>query len=109
MRGSPSTFYRCLNRKFLIAGMEKEMLFLILGLSAPLAFSSGFRISMCLFALVIFFVFAFLARALAKADPDMRKIYLKHIRYKRYYPPICGLLAQTRMIKDSVPVYNRKG
>jgi type IV secretion system protein VirB3 len=35
----------------------------------------------------IFWITAlFLLRLMAKADPKMRQVYLRHIKYKKYYP-----------------------
>jgi len=35
---------------------------------------------------VVLWLFAlFVLRIMAKNDPDLRKVYLRHLRYKRYY------------------------
>jgi type IV secretion system protein VirB3 len=39
------------------------------------------------FGLALWFVSLFLFRLMAKADPQMRSVYLRHRRYKAYYPP----------------------
>lgn len=39
------------------------------------------------FGLVLWFGALFVCRLMAKADPKMRPVYLRHRRYQAYYPP----------------------
>lgn len=36
---------------------------------------------------IIWFVCLALLRTMAKADPDMRHVYTRYLKYRRYYPP----------------------
>lgn len=77
--------HRALNRPDLMAGCERE---LFLGLSltvAMLVFTAMTWVS-TITAAVVWPVGIWALRTMAKADPVMSKVYLKHVRYKSYYP-----------------------
>jgi len=40
-----------------------------------------------IFGTLLWFGALYLLRLMAKADPLMRQVYLRHRKYKRYYPP----------------------
>lgn len=82
--------YRALHRAPLLWGVDRELV-LMLGL---LAFALIFAAATWATALIgiVLFAFGFTAlRMMAKADPRMRAVYLRHIRYRPSYRARAGL------------------
>lgn len=78
-------FHSSLNRSHLLLGGERTLV-LMTGLTAViLVFSAGFK----LYSIALGVAFWALAHAalvkLAKADPDMSRIYQRHLQYRAYY------------------------
>ena len=78
-------FPRVLHRPNLILGGEREPALLTLLVAGGLAVSGLNTVSFLVGAAVWFTAIPVL-RWMAKADPHMSKIYLRHIRYRGYYP-----------------------
>lgn len=74
------------NRDNLFMGGDRELIMFSGILAGTMFFADpGFKTfflggSLWFFALVV-------CRLMAKSDPKMRKIYLRHRKYKTYYPP----------------------
>lgn len=74
------------NRHILFMGGDRELVMFSGLLSASLLFTAWdlfafmFAVALWVFCLRIF-------RRMAKADPIMRKVYLRNRKYKKYYPP----------------------
>ena len=85
--------YRALNRPELILGCERELILMAGLLAATLIFVAMTFLS-AIIGITLWFVSYALFRKMAKADPKMSKLYIKHIRYKAYYPPRSTPFAQ---------------
>lgn len=77
--------HRALHRESLLAGCERELLLatgLVVGVLVVVAtnwVAAGV-------GAVVWLVGFGVLRAMGKADPVMSKVYLRHIRYRGYYP-----------------------
>lgn len=106
MRGTPLTFYHSLNKQTLVMGVNKELINLLATLSFALAFSGRFvNIYADAVAAVLFISGFALARKLTKIDPQIMEVYRRHIHYRKYYAPIAGIHANSKILKPSVPFY----
>lgn len=77
--------HRSLNRPTLLAGCERELL-LITGLITVLLVVVAMNKVAALAGGVLWLVLVAALRQMAKADPMMSKVYLRHIRYRPFYP-----------------------
>jgi type IV secretion system protein VirB3 len=72
-------------RPLLILGAERELVILSAILSAMLVFSlanvyfAGVGVLLWLSSVAVF-------QRLAKLDPQMSRVYVRHVRYRNYYP-----------------------
>lgn len=77
---------RCSNRESLFLGGDRELIMFAGVLAGSLIFSAQtslsfvFGVSLWVFALAS-------CRLMAKYDPKMRQVYLRHREYQKYYPP----------------------
>jgi type IV secretory pathway TrbD component len=67
------------NRSSLFMGGDRELVMLSGVMAFALIFSAA--------ELRLWFAALFVFRWMAKADPRMRQVYLRHRRYAAYYPP----------------------
>jgi len=74
------------NRENLFMGGDRELV-MFAGLLAGALIFSAQEIRATVFGLGLWFGGLFALRIMAKADPKMRHVYLRHRRYKAYYPP----------------------
>lgn len=73
------------NRPGLFLGGDREMVMFSGLLAAILIFTT--QNWLAFFAGAGFWIFAlWVLRLMAKSDPQLRKVYLRHRRYKPYYP-----------------------
>ena len=79
------SIHRAGNRPNLFMGGDRELV-MFTGLIAFALIFSAQELQATLFGLMLWFGTLYLLRKMAKADPLMRFIYLRHRRYKRYYP-----------------------
>ena len=81
------------NRPNQLLGGDRELVLISLLISVSLAFSLatwwGVILSVALWTTAI----AVLKR-MGKADPQLRQIYLRHIRYRSFYPAKSGLYSR---------------
>lgn len=79
-------------RNTLLLGADRELIMLCGLLAFTLLFSavqvssSTLRIIMVASGVATWFIGKACLRKLAKVDPKMRHIYIRNLRYKRYYP-----------------------
>ena len=66
-------------------GGDRELVMFAGLLAAALIFSAQ-ELRATIFGVVLWFGALFVCRLMAKADPKMRPVYLRHRRYKEYYP-----------------------
>lgn len=90
--------YRSLNRPNIIMGCEREPILLTGVLVGTLLFVTTSIISVIMGLMIWSFCF-FALRKMAKTDPQMSKIYIRHIRYRRYYPAHSNPFALSAMWK----------
>lgn len=73
------------NRNNLFMGGDRELVMFSGLLACALIFTAQeFRATVI--GLGLWFVSIFLLRLMAKSDPKMRSVYIRHRRYKPYYP-----------------------
>ena len=81
--GAP--IYRALWRANMIAGGERELVLIAAIVCGGVAVSSLNFVSAAIGGAVWLVILMFL-RMMAQADPNMSKVYLRHLRYRPYYP-----------------------
>ena len=73
------------NRTQLFMGGDRELVMFSDLIAFALVFSAQeFRAS--IYGLLLWLCSLYLLRLMAKADPQLRFVYLRHRRYQRYYP-----------------------
>ncbi|MGL5291998.1 MAG: conjugal transfer protein TrbD [Vibrionaceae bacterium] len=73
------------NRENLFIGGDRELVMFSGLLSGALIFSAQ-ELRATIFGLLLWFGALFVCRLMAKSDPKLRHVYLRHRRYKAYYP-----------------------
>ncbi|MGL5335309.1 MAG: conjugal transfer protein TrbD [Enterovibrio sp.] len=73
------------NRENLFIGGDRELV-MFSGLLAGALIFSAQELRATIFGLLLWFGALFVCRLMAKADPKLRHVYLRHRRYKAYYP-----------------------
>lgn len=86
-------FYRALSRPELVAGCEREPI-LFTGLMTFTLIVAGSTVLTLFIGILIWLICFQLLRKMGKADPYMSKIYIRHIKYRAYYPPRATPFAQ---------------
>lgn len=79
------SFHRVLHRPSLFLGGEREPALMTLIVAGGLAISGMNTVSFLVGGTLWFSAIPVL-RWMAKADPQMTKVYLRHIKYHGYYP-----------------------
>lgn len=74
------------NRANLFMGGDREMVMLA-GLFAGALIFTAQDLRATAFGIFLWFGALHVLRLMAKADPVLRHVYLRHRRYKAYYPP----------------------
>ena len=73
------------NRSNLFMGGDRELV-MFSGLLAFALIFSAQELRASIIGLVLWFGALFACRLMAKSDPCLRPVYLRHRKYKRYYP-----------------------
>lgn len=81
-----SRIHRALSRSTLLWGADREMV-LLTGLMAVILIFVLLTVVTTIIGVVIWIVAVGILRMMAKADPDMRRIYLRQMKYRHYYLP----------------------
>lgn len=108
VRGTPAIYFKSLNRYFNVMGVDRQLFFLFIGLSLPIAFSARLSPSMDILAFLIFVILHTIGILITRADNQMLAIYRRHIHYKKYYASNPGIHAKTSIVRPSVPLYTGK-
>jgi type IV secretory pathway TrbD component len=74
------------NRHNLFMGGDRELV-MFSGLMAGALIFSAQELRATIVGLLLWFGALFAFRQMAKADPKMRQVYLRHRKYKAFYPP----------------------
>jgi type IV secretion system protein VirB3 len=88
------TIHQSANRPNLLLGADRELALVAVMVSSGLAFSLATWWGVGLAVLVWIGSIAVLQR-MGKADPLLRKVYLRHIRYGSFYRAKSGLYARS--------------
>jgi len=89
MSGSSLTrvrIHRALSRPNLLFGADRELV-LVTGLASVILIFVVLTWFSALFGIAVWIVIVGLLRQMAKADPMMRGVYLRHMRYTNHYRP----------------------
>ncbi|MBD9452597.1 MAG: conjugal transfer protein TrbD [Rhizobium altiplani] len=78
--------HRALSRPNLLMGADRELV-LITGLAAAILIFVVLTVYSVVFGVAVWIVVIGLLRMLAKSDPLMRQVYIRHISYKPFYKP----------------------
>ncbi len=76
--------HRALSRPSLLMGADRELL-LLTGLAAVILIFVVLTVYSAIVGIAVWIVIAGVLRMMAKADPLMRKVYIRHISYRPYY------------------------
>ena len=87
------TIHQSANRPNQILGADRELVLVTVLTAVSLAFSLGSWWGLAI-ALGFWISAVAVLQRMGKADPLMRQIYLRHIRYQTFYPAKSGLYAQ---------------
>jgi type IV secretion system protein VirB3 len=81
-----SRIHRALSRPNLLMGADRELV-LLTGLAAVILIFVVLTWYAALFGVAIWTFTVGLLRMMAKADPAMRRVYMRHVGYRRHYRP----------------------
>lgn len=76
--------YSALNKPNLIFGADRELILMTMVISFALIFT-GLTIVTTIIGLFLFFFCGALLRMMAKSDPLMRQIFIRQVKYKKFY------------------------
>jgi type IV secretion system protein VirB3 len=76
--------HRALSRPNLLMGADRELV-LITGLASAILIFVVLTAYSALFGLAVWIIIVGLLRIMAKSDPLMRQIYIRHISYRSHY------------------------
>ncbi|MFT3967357.1 MAG: conjugal transfer protein TrbD [Sphingobium sp.] len=79
-----SRVHRALSRPNLLMGADRELV-LLTGLAAVILIFVVLTWYAALFGVAVWLVAVAALRMMAKADPLMRRVYVRHVSYKPYY------------------------
>lgn len=72
-------------RHNLVLGCDRELI-MFAGLMVFALIFSAQTIPAAVYGIVFWTISLFLLRLMAKSDPQMRAVYMRHRRYNKYYP-----------------------
>jgi type IV secretion system protein TrbD len=78
--------HRALYRPNLILGGERELVLITAIVCGGVAVS-GLNLVSAAIGVAVWLIAIALLRMMARADPHMSKVYLRHLRFAAYYPP----------------------
>lgn len=81
-----TAFHRALHRPNLVLGGERELVLTTAVVAGGLAVSA-LNLPAFLVAAGVWGLIVSALRMMAKADPQMSKVYLRHLKFRRHYPP----------------------
>ena len=73
-------------RHNLVLGYDRELIMFAGLMVSALVFNAQTLVA-AIYGVILWVAALALLRLMAKADPQMRAVYMRHQRYKRYYPP----------------------
>ena len=93
--------HRAGNRPNLFMGGDRELVMFTGLLAAALIFSAQ-ELKATIFGTLLWFTSLYLLRLMAKSDPQMRRVYMRHRRYRTYYP------ARSTPFRENTPTQARQ-
>ncbi|GAA2830606.1 type IV secretion system protein VirB3 [Aminobacter aminovorans] len=78
--------HRALSRPNLLMGADRELV-LVTGLAAVILIFVVLTLYSALIGIAVWIVVVAILRMMAKSDPMMRRVYVRHIAYRPYYRP----------------------
>lgn len=98
-----STIHQSLTRPVLLAGAERSLAIANWITAAALILGSGLHwYTVAVGVLLVTLGHWALVQA-AKFDPQLSRVYVRHIRYQDYYPARATIFARTPWVRPSVP------
>ena len=88
--------HRAGNRPNLVLGGDRELV-MFTGLVAGALVFSAQELKATIFGASLWIIALYLLRLMAKSDPKLRAVYMRHRRYKTYYP------ARSTPFRDNTP------
>jgi type IV secretion system protein TrbD len=89
-RAREVTFHQSANRPNMLLGGDRELVLMSALFAAVLIFTLA-KLWAATAGVVFWLIALAVLRRLAKADPMMRQVYIRHIKYKPFYPAKSGL------------------
>ncbi|TCQ98048.1 conjugal transfer protein TrbD [Neorhizobium sp. JUb45] len=86
--------HRALSRPNLLMGADRELV-LLTGLAAVILIFVVLTIYSAIIGAAIWIVLLGALRMMAKSDPMMRQIYMRHLRYRSHYRPTSSPLRRS--------------
>lgn len=105
MRGTPSLYFKSLNREFHMVGVDRQLFFLNVGLCTPIAFAAQFSPLMLIISGVLFLIGHVIGILITRADAQMVTLFQNQLRYRKYYAANPGIHAKVSVVKPSVIFY----
>jgi type IV secretion system protein TrbD len=81
-----SPIHRALSRPSLLLGADRELV-LLTGLASAISAFVVLTWYSVLFGLAVWIVILGVLRMMAKSDPMLRQVYVRHLRHRRSYRP----------------------
>lgn len=78
--------HRALSRPNLLMGADRELV-LVTGLAAVILIFVVLTLYSTLFGIAVWILVVAALRMMARSDPMMRRVYIRHISYRPYYRP----------------------
>ena len=94
--------HRSLMRPILLMGGERELVLISAILAAVLVFSLE-RLVFTILGVIVWSVSVAALQRAAKADPQLSRVYVRHARYRAYYPAQSRASARLATIKAGTP------
>ena len=91
-----------LTRPLLLAGAERELVLVNGTIIAALIFGVGFHWASLTMAILLATVGHWGLTRAAKHDPQLSRVYVRHIRYQEYYPARAAVQAPPGYVFPSV-------
>ena len=78
--------HRALSRPNLLMGADRELV-LVTGLAAVILIFVVLTLYSAMFGITVWIVVVAALRMMARSDPMMRRVYIRHISYRPHYRP----------------------
>ena len=97
-----TSIHSSLTRPLLLAGAERELVLINGTAIAALIFGVGFHLASVAVAIVFATIGHWALTRVARHDPQMSRIYIRHVRYQEYYPSRASVKASPAYVFPSV-------